>query len=220
MRRFRTRTTAWPAVADLMTVLAVVGLVCAVFLVQEVNRLTAIITTDPIPREPGKDPRIDTLKKRSDSLQVEVDSLNARVEHREAVIDSLQATADSLEKKLATRRAGFEACWPSRDTPRGFLFTYNVQIQDGKFSFAMHKDWAPNTEFRRTIPPAFVQVLEEMPQYIDGTAVRSFGDRINAAKEQWKNYPPECKFAVTINSSANGDSAGILTAAVFYPIWR
>lgn len=61
MRRYRTRTTAWPAVADLMTALAVVGLACAL--------LVAANREDPDSALP------EVLQARIDSLEIAVDSL-------------------------------------------------------------------------------------------------------------------------------------------------
>lgn len=60
MRRYRTRTTAWPAIADLMTALAVVGLACALLVA---NR------EDPEAALP------EVLQARIDSLETTVDSL-------------------------------------------------------------------------------------------------------------------------------------------------
>lgn len=85
MRRYRTRTTAWPAVADLMTALAVVGLACALL----------VAGRDVSPSS------TDVLQAQNDSLRAEVNSLSAEV--------------DSLGAELAREEIGFLPCWRGND---------------------------------------------------------------------------------------------------------
>lgn len=180
MRRYRTRTTAWPAVADLMTALAVVGLACAL-----------LVASRAPPAPPD----------------------------RRVQIDSLKAVVDSLEAELAEEEIGFLPCWRGNDTS-DYYRTYNVTVQDGQFSFAVHGHWAFGTELRRTIPLSLVSVLEDFPQGdVAAEQVASFGERVDRAV-QAAAYPDDCKIAVTINTGADGNEIGILTRAGFYPVWR
>lgn len=196
MRRYRTRTTAWPAVADLMTALAVVGLACALI----------VASRDPSP------PSLDVLTARIDSLLAQIDS-------SKGVVESLEAVVDSLETELAEKEIGFLPCWRG-DDPGDYYRTYNVTVQDGRFTFAVHGHWALGTELRRTIPPSLVSVLEDFPQGdVAGEQVATFGERVDRAAEE-AGYPADCKIAVTINTGADGNESGILTRAGFYPVWR
>ncbi len=182
MRRYRTRTTAWPAVADLMTALAVVGLACALLVAS---------------RDPS----------------------SASADVLQAQNDSLKATVDSLNAELAKKEIGFLPCWRGND-PGDYYHTYNVAVQDGRFSVAPHEHWALGTELRRTMPRSLVSVLEDFPQGdVAGEQVASFGERV-ARAVQAAGYPTDCKIAVTINTGADGNEIGILTRAGFYPVWR
>ena len=189
MRRYRTRTTAWPAVADLMTALAVVGLACALIVASR-DRSPASL----------------------DVLLAQIDSLLAQ-------LDSSKVAVDSLEAELAKEEIGFLPCWRG-DDPGDYYRTYNVTVQDGRFSFAVHEHWALGTELRRTIPPSLVSVLEDFPQGdVAGEQVAGFGDRVGRAVDE-AGYPADCKIAVTINTGADGNESGILTRAGFFPVWR
>lgn len=182
VRRYRTRTTAWPAVADLMTALAVVGLACAI--------LVAGRSVSPS--------SIDVLQAQNDSLIAEVDNLNA---------------------ELARKEIGFLPCWRGND-PGDYYRTYNVTVQDGRFSFSPHEHWALGTDLRRTIPQSVVSVLGDFPRGdVGGEQVVSFGERVDHAVRE-EGYPADCKMVVTINAIADGHEIGILTRAGFFPVWR
>lgn len=190
MRRYRTRTTAWPAVADLMTALAVVGLAG-----------TLVGTRGGVPDLNAQN---DSLRAQNDTLKVAVDSLNAVV--------------DSLNVELAKVRVGFLPCWPRNDPPR-YYRTYHVTFQDGRLSVTPHEHWALGTELRRTIPPSLVNVLEGFPRgEVTGEQLASFGERVDRALRE-TDYPPDCSFAVALNDGGKNET-DIVRRAGFYPVWR
>lgn len=210
VRRYRTRTTAWPAVADLMTALAVVGLACAILVA---GRSVSPSSIDVLQAQN------DSLIAEVDSLGAEVDSLGAEVDSLGAEVDGLMAEVDSLSAELAKEEIGFLPCWRGND-PGDYYRTYNITVRDGPFSFAPHAHWAPGTELRRTIPVWLVSVLEDFPQgEVPGEQVARFGERVGRALRE-AGYAADCRIAVTVNSRADGNEIGILTRAGLYPVWR
>lgn len=145
-------------------------------------------------------------------LQAQNDSLQAQN-------DSLKSAVDSLKAELAKEKVGFLPCW-RRNDPGGYYFTYDITLQDGRSSVTPHEHWALGTELRRTIPQSLLNVLEEFPQGdVDGEQLVSFGEHIYRALQE-TDYPADCKIAVTLNTSADGNEVGVLTRAGFFPVWR
>ena len=143
----------------------------------------------------------------------------ASAEVLQAQNDSLKAEVDGLEAELAKKEIGFLPCWRGND-PGDYYRTYNVTVQQGRFSVAPHEHWALGTDLRLTIPQSLVSVLGDFPQGdVAGEQVASFGERVDRAVQE-AGYPADCKIAVTINADADGNEIGILTRAGFYPVWR
>ena len=195
MRRYRTRTTAWPAVADLMTALAVVGLACAL-----------IVADRPPPDWPDLRPEVASLRTEVASLETQNASLGAAV--------------DSLERELAEKVIGFRPCWLNDSPPPLYFFSYNATVLGGRFSLAPHPHWAAGTDLRGTISPPLVGVLEDFPRgEVGGEDMVHFGERVNDAL-QAAGYPGDCELAVTVNTDITGNEILILGRAGFEPILR
>ena len=193
MRRYRTRTTAWPAVADLMTALAVVGLACALL----------VASQDASPGSP-------------DVLQARIDSLKAVVDTKDAVIDSLKA-------ELAIEEIGFQPCWRGHlpDGPT-YYFTYNVTVlADTRLSVEPHEHWREESDLRGSLAPDLVAALLEYPADPVGQAgFMDFGTRIATAVASTGDYEPDCELAVTVNREATVAEAAVVRHAGFYPVGR
>ena len=196
VRRYRTRTTAWPAVADLMTALAVVGLACALI----------VAGRDPPPDWPD-------LRAEVDSLKTEVASVNSQN-------NSLWAAVDSLERELARSQVGFLPCWRGEapGEPR-YYRTYDITVVDGRFSLGPHPHWTAGSELRDTIPLSLLSILEDFPkEEMDGEDMVRFGERVNDAVQAAGIYAEDCKLAVTVNTDATDDILFMRDEVGFFPV--
>ena len=208
MRRYRTRTTAWPAVADLMTALAVVGLAAALI----------VANTPSPPPPPCPDSADPDPCNAVDSLNVVIDSLSNRVSQLEESIDSLNAVIKVLRERIV----GFVPCWPRQtdDGTPSYYRTYNVTVQGDRFSFGRHAHWNPGTDLRDTLPREILSVLDSFPRSaVSEEAVATFGATVTTALV--RAYPSsDCELAVTINGGASVDDAGFLRRFRFFAVGR
>ena len=103
MRRSRTALTAWPAFADLMTVLAVLGLAAGVAVVggrgEDIPALKA---------------KLAAAQQRNDSLKAELEAARQRNANSKARIEELEARIEKLEMSVAEGVLGSIPCLGTR----------------------------------------------------------------------------------------------------------
>ena len=192
MRRSRTPATAWPAVADLMTILAVIGLSTA-----------AVAGTQ-------HSARIEELTARA----MEKDSSIAALE------DSVSGLVERIDT-LSFKVIGFIPCWPGRPGEKKYFSTYDVTFADGRYAFSRNRDFAPGNRFVDETPTEVLSVLQGFPAGpVDEVGMRAFGERVSSAITDHTAYPAGCRLAVTINGEANGFELAPLTRAGFFPAYR
>lgn len=198
MKRSRTPTTAWPAVADLMTVLAVVGLfVAAVSRVGE--------DAGPPSPQPG------------DSVWVSGDSIDRLNTNVTTLNDSVNTMRDSIKVLHDRVVIGFVPCW-RRSGAGGYYFTYDLTYENNSYRFGIHMDFDTAVD-ALGVDDGLVRALNEFPQGpVNADEISDFGVRVGEATAT--AYPDRsgCKLAVTLNPDASGHEIRVITEAGFFPI--
>ena len=194
MRRSRTPATAWPAVADLMTILAVVGLSAAAAL----------------------SPRLKELKRKDSHIAALTDEIKAKDSH----IAALQARVKALQEN-ARDEIGFKPCWIGSSGEKRYFTTYDVTFSNGRYSVSRHHDFARGTRVVDELPVEFLAVLEDVPKRaMDEVVLVGFGRRVMDALWSFDPYPEDCRLAVTINPEVTGKEIEVIKQARFYPVYR
>ena len=192
MRRQRTRTTAWPAVADLMTVFAVIGLSSAVI----VRHQSA-----------GE----------ANQLRLDLEEAESTLEAQEAEILALrERLTDSDEVGFVPCWRGLGPGEPK------YYLTYNVTVvQSGRYRVEPHGHWRDGSELRGQLDFRLLDVLMDHPtEAIDAANLRDFGERLERAVASTADYERGCALAVTLDRTATGGDIQVLTGAGFYPVIR
>ena len=198
MRRSRTPTTAWPAVADLMTIFGVVGLFAAAAVVAG-----SPDKDDPPPISPDS---IAKLQSEIENQRRVIAKLQSEIENQRRVIDDL-------------RQFGFVRCWPGGSQGKLYFFTYDVtRVEDG-YTVSRHADFETGIGSEPQPSARVAQLLRDVPLgRIGGPELEIFGRRVTEAARG--HYASDCKLAVTINPEASGLQIQPLQRAGFFPVWR
>ena len=134
-RRLYTPATAWPAFADLMTILAIVGLAGAGIVIAELRYAT---DTGERPEDPTK------LREENARLREAVETLTANTAELRTTIARIRVENESLREEreaLELKVAGFNPCWRG-ERGRVYYFTYDITYMpaNDEFEVAAHSD--------------------------------------------------------------------------------
>lgn len=207
MRRSRTPTTAWPAVADLMTVLAVVGLFVAA---------ASRIGDDPSPPSPQAGDSVWISRDSIGRLSESAKTLGESVDRANDRIGTMRDTIDALRDRL---EIGFLPCW-RRNGAGGYYFTYDVTYENNSYRFGLHADFDTAAD-ALGVDDGLVRALSEFPQEpVNADEMRNFGERVDETTATAYTDRPGCKLAVSLNLEASGNETSVITQAGFYPIYR
>lgn len=199
MKRSRTPTTAWPAIADLMTVLAVVGL------------FVAAVT--------GVDRDVEPPLPRPDSVWVSRDSIDRLNDSAATLNDSVDTLNDSVNAMRDRLKIGFVPCW-RRSGAGGYYFTYDLTYENNSYRFGLHMDFDTAVD-ALSVDDGLVRALSEFPRGpVNAGEISDFGVRVGEATAT--AYPDRsgCRLAVRLNPEASGNETRVITQAGFYPIYR
>lgn len=212
-RRLYTPATAWPAFADLMTILAIVGLAGAGIVIAEIR-----FAMDSA--EPTEDPT--KLLEENAELREAVETLTATVAELHTAIAQLRAENETLREEreaLELKVAGFNPCWRG-ERGRVYYFTFDITYlpANDEFEIGAHSDMNRSyvvEEVRTALP-----LLREYPLgAIDRQDLALFSERVEDARRI--RYGGNCKFAVTINGEAPGNVASFIREDLgLYPVSR
>ena len=192
MRRSRTPATAWPAVADLMTILAVIGLSAAAVVATQSNE------------------RIDNLE----AQVLERDSSIAVLE------DSIVGLAQRIDT-LNFRVIGFVPCWPGRPGEKSYFSTFDVTFANGRYTLSRNAEFALGNRFVDESPAKLLAVLLSFPTGpVNAARLVEFGQTVSSAITDHADYPADCRLAVTVNGDANGFDLAPIRRAGFFPRYR
>lgn len=162
MRRSPTPVSAWPAIADLMTLCAIVGLGAA-----------AVVGA----RAAASGEELEELRNESEELRATLDDM----EHSRSEVEELQATVDDLLQRLAEadkdRGIDQPPCLGSM-ADGGVRPLFSVTVNRG---YALQQLWQPDDAEGTTLP----SFLTEQParelsvdEFLDrGKRIYAFGDR-------------------------------------------
>ncbi len=125
MRRHRTQVTVWPAVADLMTVIAVVSVIAG------------LAFCSPKSASDSLQEKRDSLQEERDSLQEEKDSLQAENESLAARLGSLRVEVDSLSRD----GEGIPACL-GRDSRDDLIPLVSITVRNDD-TYLVQRTWCP-----------------------------------------------------------------------------
>ena len=233
-RRLYTAPTAWPALADLMTILAVVGLTAAGIVLSEVVDVTAqnAALEDEVR---ARQKRIDELETRlAETEGTDPGSLRDRIEDLRDDNESLKRDiADSEEdnrrlRDLIGKVGGFLPCWPG-EANRLYYFAYDltwlpaedgrsIPPRDGRYRIAAHSDM--NVPSVAPVVDADLSIMRAVPVgEIDRRTLERFAENVEQARKE--AYDDNCRLAVTLNGEAPGDVVKFIHDVLrFYPVYR
>ena len=184
--------TAWPAFADLMTVLAVVGLSAAVVVLAYAKNQVSKI----------------------EELEQELADKEKRLADKEMQNDNLEGQIE----KLNDEKIGFIPCWPrSQGAGWQYYFAYNITYANDLFRITAHRDLDKIIE-REPIDAKGLHLLKNFPiQHLDRNELIEFGKKIAAWKESV--YSNGCRLVTTLNPEAPVEIGNFVSKAVgLYPI--
>ena len=190
MRRQRTRTTAWPAVADLMTVFAVLGLASAAI----VRHQTA------------------AERSKAEAQQMKIESL-------EATVDELQATVDELRIAVVGFRPCWRGKGPDEPQYfLTYNVTISPDARFSMEPHGDWREGSDLRG--RLAPDLVNVLLEYPAEPVRGAGLRDFGAGVEAVVVGTGDYEPNCELAVTVNGTATVAEAAVVRRAGFYPVGR
>ena len=186
MRRPRTSLTAWPAFADLMTILAVVGLTAAITIVS--SNLALKEKTAHMENEINvRDAKIDTLNEINGQLQDSLDARNDRI--------------DSLSNEVAilktTIRFGARPCLGTQDRKPKVLLRIVVVNQ----GYRLEPRWPPEEENKVAKIPALLEAVAR--GQLEPTVFEHHATTIYRYGETEDTFDGSCRFFVHLEKDTD-----------------
>ncbi len=195
MRRSRSPLTAWPAFADIMTTLAVVGLGIAIVVSVRLN---------------GGATRLEkehSIRKDSvEALEREVDSLKAELNDAQKKLNSKDST---LEVDNQRKTFGHFLCLGTRpERPRSTVSLLHIEVtstddassEESSLRFKLSERW----------PARFDSSIKDIPNLDEAISIgpmpvssfRRYADRISAYGKRGDTFGNPCWFYIVVRNKA------------------
>ena len=203
MRRSRSALTAWPAFADLMTVLAVLGLAIAAGV--------AVIggPGEDKDRIPALKAKLEAAQQRNDSLEAELAAARQRNDSLEAELAAARQRIEELEEEVTRGVLGSMPCLGTRPgSPTTPVPLLQIVVDSG---YLLTPLWPPEKEVDVADIPQLVEAIAHGPMQ-EGDLLRYAGDMHAYGNADDNIYGGPCRFWVELRKGETTSQAAFSRA--------